>query len=90
MEFRVLGPLEIREGWRAACRPPNRAPGRSEKVGVELSRDGYAWRSQAPVDQGAEMQAFISTEKAFVTYLEGMKLASQNIELGNPGACRRR
>jgi hypothetical protein len=32
----------------------------------------------------------MSIEKAVVTYLEGMTLASQNAELGDPGACRRR
>jgi hypothetical protein len=42
-------------------------------------------------DQGAEMRAaFMSIEEAFVTYLEGMTLASHNAQLGNPGACRRR
>jgi hypothetical protein len=34
--------------------------------------------------------AFMSIEKAFVTYSEGMTLASQNAQLGDPGACRRR
>jgi hypothetical protein len=34
--------------------------------------------------------AFMSIEKAVVTYLEGMTLASQNVELGDLGACRRR
>jgi hypothetical protein len=34
--------------------------------------------------------AFMSIEKGFVTYLEGMTLASQNVELRDPGACRRR
>jgi hypothetical protein len=34
--------------------------------------------------------AFMSIEKGFVTYLEGMTLASQNVELGGPGARRRR
>jgi hypothetical protein len=34
--------------------------------------------------------AFMSIEKAFVTYSEGMTLASQNGELGDLGACRRR
>jgi hypothetical protein len=36
------------------------------------------------------MREFISIEEAFVTYLEGMTLASQNVELGDFGACRRR
>ena len=36
------------------------------------------------------MRAFISTEEAFVTYLEGMTRASQDFELGDLGACRRR
>jgi hypothetical protein len=34
--------------------------------------------------------AFMSIERAVVTYLEGMTLASQNVELGDLGACRRR
>jgi hypothetical protein len=34
--------------------------------------------------------AFMSIEKAFVTYSEGMTLASQYAELGDFGACRRR
>jgi hypothetical protein len=34
--------------------------------------------------------AFMSNEKAFATYSEGMTLASQNAELGDFGACRRR
>jgi hypothetical protein len=34
--------------------------------------------------------AFMSIEEAFVTYSEGMTLASQNAELGDLGACRRR
>lgn len=47
--------------------------------------------AHAPIDQGAEMRAaFMSIEEAVVTYLEGMTLASQNAELGDPGACRRR
>ena len=33
--------------------------------------------------------AFMSIEEAFVTYSEGMTLASQNAQLGDPGACRR-
>jgi hypothetical protein len=32
--------------------------------------------------------AFMSIEKAFMTYSEGMTLASQNAQLGDPGACR--
>jgi hypothetical protein len=48
-------------------------------------------RPQAPIDQGAEMRAaFMSIEKAFAPYSEGMTLASQNAGLGDPGACRRR
>jgi hypothetical protein len=47
--------------------------------------------THAPIDQGAEMRAaFMSIEEAVVTYLEGMTLASQNAQLGDPGACRRR
>jgi hypothetical protein len=34
--------------------------------------------------------AFMSNEEAVVSYLEGMTLASQNAELGDSGACRRR
>jgi hypothetical protein len=34
--------------------------------------------------------AFMSIEKAFVTYSEGMTLAATNAELGDFGACRRR
>ncbi len=34
--------------------------------------------------------AFMSIERACLTYLEGMTLASQNVELGDFGACRRR
>jgi hypothetical protein len=34
--------------------------------------------------------AFMSTEMGFSTYLEGMTLASQNAQLGDPGARRRR
>jgi hypothetical protein len=47
-------------------------------------------RMTAPIYQGAEMPALMSIEKAFVTYLEGMTRASQNAELGDLGACRRR
>jgi hypothetical protein len=47
-------------------------------------------RAPAPT-QGAEMRAAsMSDERAFVTTSEGMTLASQNAELGDPGACRRR
>jgi hypothetical protein len=35
-------------------------------------------------------QAFMSIQRAFVTYSEGMTLAWQNAQLGDPGACRRR
>jgi hypothetical protein len=43
------------------------------------------------IDQGAEMrQAFMSIEKGFVTYSEGMTRVAENAELGDPGACRRR
>lgn len=34
--------------------------------------------------------AFMSIEMGFLTYSEGMTLASQNAQLGDPGACRRR
>jgi hypothetical protein len=34
--------------------------------------------------------ALMSIEEAFVTYSEGMTLASQNADLGSFGACRRR
>ena len=33
---------------------------------------------------------FMSIEKAVMTYLEGMTVASQNAEPWNLGACRRR
>ena len=47
--------------------------------------------TSAPIDQGAEMrQAFMSIEKGFTTYSEGMTLAAKNAELGDLGACRRR
>jgi hypothetical protein len=35
-------------------------------------------------------QALMSIQKAFVTYSEGMTLASQTTDLGDFGACRRR
>ena len=35
-------------------------------------------------------QAFMSIEKAFVTYSEGMARVAQNAQLGDLGACRRR
>jgi hypothetical protein len=45
----------------------------------------------APIDQGAEVRAaFMSIEKGFATYSEGMTLASQNAGLGDLGASRRR
>jgi hypothetical protein len=41
--------------------------------------------------KGGGMRAVLmSIEKAFVTYLEGMTLASQNAEPRDRGACRRR
>jgi len=41
--------------------------------------------------QGAEMRAAaMSITKGFSTYSEGMTLAAQNAQLGDPGACRRR
>jgi len=52
---------------------------------------GSLFFCEAPIHQGGEMRAaFMSIEEACVTYLEGMTLASQNAELGDPGACRRR
>jgi hypothetical protein len=45
----------------------------------------------ASIHQGDEMRAaLMSIEEAFVTYSEGMARASQNVELGDLGACRRR
>ena len=35
-------------------------------------------------------RAFMSIEKGFTTYSEGMTLGAQNAELGDPCACRRR
>jgi hypothetical protein len=32
----------------------------------------------------------MSIAKGFATYSEGMTLAAENAELGDPGACRRR
>ncbi len=44
-----------------------------------------------PIDRGAEMcQAFMSIEKGFTTYSEGMTRVAENAQLGDPGACRRR
>jgi hypothetical protein len=41
--------------------------------------------------EGGEVRtAFMSIERASMTYLEGMTLASQNAELGDRCACRRR
>jgi len=34
-------------------------------------------------------QAFMSIEKAFGTYSEGMTHVAEDAELGDPGACRR-
>jgi hypothetical protein len=34
--------------------------------------------------------AFMSIANGFATYSEGMTLATQNAELGDRGACRRR
>ena len=48
-------------------------------------------RSTSAHDQGAEMRApVMSIEEAFLTYPEGMTGVSQNVEPGDPGACRRR
>ena len=45
---------------------------------------------RAPIDQGAEMRpAFMSIETVS-TYSEGMTHGTENAELGDPGACRRR
>jgi hypothetical protein len=54
---------------------------------VWLTSTGTTRRST----QGAPMHAaFISIELGFSTYSEGVTLASQNAQLGDPGACRRR
>lgn len=45
--------------------------------------------TSAPVDQGAEMQAFMSIDMAFATYSEGMTRAATNAQLWDPGTCRR-
>jgi hypothetical protein len=34
--------------------------------------------------------AFMSIDKGFMTYSEGMTHVAANAELGNPGTCRRR
>jgi hypothetical protein len=65
--------------------------GHAPRRGRVRCADTYALLAVAPIDQGAEMRAaFMSIERAFVTYSEGMTLASQNAEPGDPGACRRR
>jgi hypothetical protein len=50
----------------------------------------YSRRQPAPNPGGEMRTAFMSIEEGFVTYLEGVTLASQNAEPRNPGACRRR
>jgi hypothetical protein len=35
-------------------------------------------------------QAFMSIEKGFMTYSEGMTSVAETVELGDLGACRRR
>jgi len=58
-----------------------------------FSVSGYAFgrKNARPDQQGGGMRAaFMSIEEAVVTYLEGVTLASQNAELGDSGACRRR
>jgi hypothetical protein len=35
-------------------------------------------------------EAFMSTDKAFRTYSEGMTHVAENAQPGDPGACRRR
>jgi hypothetical protein len=34
--------------------------------------------------------AFMSIEKGFTTYSEGVARVAENAQLGDPGACRRR
>ncbi len=47
-------------------------------------------RKTAPIEQGAEMRpAFMSIETVS-TYSEGMTHGTENAELGDPGARRRR
>ena len=47
-------------------------------------------KTAAAIDQGAEMRpAFMSIETVS-TYSEGMTHGTENAELGDPGACRRR
>jgi hypothetical protein len=46
---------------------------------------------RASIDQGAEMpHAFMSIQKAFVTYSEGMTRDAATAQPWDPGACRRR
>jgi hypothetical protein len=66
-------------------------PRRTSRVTVAATLSLLYCRCQAPIDQGAEMRtAFMSIEKGFSTYSEGMTLAATNAELGDPGARRRR
>jgi hypothetical protein len=47
--------------------------------------------SRAPIDQGAEMRhTFMSIEKGFTTYSEGMTRVAERTQPWNLGACRRR
>ena len=47
--------------------------------------------SSALIDQGADMRhTFMSIDKAFGTYSEGMTRVAERAEPWNPGACRRR
>jgi hypothetical protein len=65
-------------------------PRRTSRVTVAARFSLLYCRCQA-IDQGAEMRtAFMSIEKGFSTYSEGMTLAATNAELGDPGARRRR
>ena len=82
--IRRANDAEPEPDWPAEIAAINQA--RSIRPGADMLS-----AAQASIDQGAEMRAaFMSIEEASVTYLEGMTLASQNAELGDPGACRRR
>jgi hypothetical protein len=60
----------------------------ANSFGIRHHDDYDASRRKRP---RSEMRAaYMSIERAPVTYLEGMTLASQNAELGNRCACRRR
>jgi hypothetical protein len=86
---------------RACVSGARRQPATSGVTGrFEGNDDWRRWSTPGPLlyfpqrrrsTQGAEMRAaLMSNEEAFVTYPEGMTLASQNAQLGDPGACRRR